>query len=157
EKLKKFGPPKKQSKDPRNKEQKKFDRQKNLATVKVGTIPERLLFTKTEFTVTSGQPVKLVFANTDATEHNLLILAKDTPIQEIGEAANEMARDPEAAQKQYLPDDKRIIHATRMLKKGQSQTLRFTAPTEPGTYPYLCTFPGHWTIMKGTMIVRAKK
>ena len=149
EKLKKFVPPKKQ-----NKEQKKFDRQKNLATIKIGIIPERLLFTQTEFTVTAGQPVKLVFENTDATDHNLLILAKDTPIQEIGEAANEMARDLEAAKKHYIPKDQRVIHSTRMLKKGQSQTLRFIAPIEPGTYPYLCTFPGHWIIMKGEMIVR---
>lgn len=157
EKLGKFAPPKKRQKDPRSREDKKFDRQKNLITVKIGTIPERLLYTKKKFTVTAGQPVKLVFSNPDATEHNLLILAKDTPIQEIGEAANAMARDPEAAKKQYLPEDKRIIHSSRMLKKGQSQTIRFNAPAEPGTYPYICTYPGHWTIMNGTMTVRPKK
>ncbi|MDB4544186.1 plastocyanin/azurin family copper-binding protein [bacterium] len=59
----------------------------------------------------------------------------------------------EAAKKGYVPDDQRILHATKMLKQGQSQTLRFLAPTEPGIYPYLCTFPGHWTIMKGELIV----
>lgn len=157
EKLKKFGPPQKKKRDPRSNAEKKFDRQKNLVTVKIGTIPARLLYTKNKFTVTAGQPVKLVFSNPDATEHNLLILAKNTPIQEIGEAANAMARDPEAAKKHYIPDDERIIHTSRMLKKGQSQTLRFKAPSEPGTYPYVCTFPGHWTIMNGTMTVRAKK
>ena len=135
------------------KAQKQFDRQKNLATVKIGTIAERLLYTKDKFTVEAGQPVKLVFANPDATEHNLLILDKGTPIQEIGEKANLMAADPKAAKKHYAPDDKRILHATKMLKQGQSETLRFKAPTSPGVYPYLCTFPGHWTIMKGEMIV----
>ncbi|MDA7882061.1 cupredoxin domain-containing protein, partial [Akkermansiaceae bacterium] len=135
------------------KQEKQFDRQKNLVTVKIGTIPERLLFTKDQLTVKTGQPVKLIFSNPDATEHNLLILAKDTQIQEIGEAANLMATDPEAAKKQYIPDDKRILHATKMLKQGQSQTLRFKAPSTPGIYPYLCTFPGHWTIMKGVLIV----
>ncbi len=135
------------------KEEKKFDRQKNLITLKIATIPERLLFTKDTLKVKAGQPVKLVFNNPDATEHNLLILAKGTPIQEVGEAANAMATDPEAAKKQYIPDDKRILHATKMLKQGETQTLRFKAPTEPGNYPYLCTFPGHWTIMKGILVV----
>ena len=97
--------------------------------------------------------MKLIFSNPDATEHNFLILAKGTPIQEIGEAANAMATDPEAAKKHYIPDDKRILHATKMLKQGETQALRFQAPTEPGDYPYLCTFPGHWTIMKGILVV----
>ena len=154
ENLNKFGAKKEVKKDKRSKEEKKFDQQKNLVTLKVGTIPERLLFTKDKLTVKAGQPVKLVFSNPDVTEHNLLILAKDTPIQEIGEAANLMAADPEAAKKDYIPDDKRIMHATKMLKQGQRQTLRFIAPSEPGNYPYLCTFPGHWTIMKGVLVVK---
>ena len=33
-------------------------------------------------------------------------------------------------------------------------SLRFVAPTEPGEYPYLCTYPGHWVIMRGVMVVR---
>ena len=31
--------------------------------------------------------------------------------------------------------------------------MRFEAPAEPGVYPYVCTFPGHWIIMNGNMIV----
>ena len=153
EKLAALAKPSVETKTKLTREQKQFDRQKNLATVKIGTIPERLLFTEDKFTVKAGQPVKLVFANPDATDHNLLILAKDTPIQEIGEKANLMAADPKAARKHYIPNDKRILHATKMLKVGQSETLRFKAPSSPGTYPFLCTFPGHWTIMKGEMIV----
>ena len=32
-------------------------------------------------------------------------------------------------------------------------TIRFKAPETPGVYPYLCTFPGHWMVMNGQMIV----
>ena len=32
-------------------------------------------------------------------------------------------------------------------------TISFRAPTAPGRYPYLCTFPGHWMVMNGEMIV----
>lgn len=153
EKLKALAKPTAVVQEELTKAEHKFDRQKNLQTIKIATIPERLLFTKDTLTAKAGQPVKLIFSNPDATEHNFLILAKGTPIQEIGEAANAMATDPEAAKKHYLPDDKRILHATKMLKQGETQTLRFAAPTEPGNYPFLCTFPGHWTIMKGILVV----
>ena len=130
-----------------------FDSQKGLQTIEISCIPERLLFTKEEFTVKAGKPVRLHFSNPDVTEHNLLILDEGTPIQEIGDAANQMATDPEAAKKGFIPYDKRILHATKLLKKDTIQTLRFIAPKKPGKYSYLCSYPGHWTIMKGVMIV----
>ncbi|MDZ7935461.1 MAG: hypothetical protein U5M51_10985 [Emticicia sp.] len=27
--------------------------------------------------------------------------------------------------------------------------MKFTAPTQTGDYPFVCTFPGHWSIMNG--------
>jgi putative heme-binding domain-containing protein len=38
-------------------------------------------------------------------------------------------------------------------RKAQAHVLRFTAPSEPGIYPYVCTFPGHWIVMNGQMVV----
>ncbi|HBF17757.1 MAG TPA: hypothetical protein DDW37_08985, partial [Verrucomicrobiales bacterium] len=73
-----------------------FDAQKGLQTIEISCIPERLLFTKDKFTVKAGKPVRLHFSNPDVTEHNLLILDQGTSVQEIGEAANRMAADPEA-------------------------------------------------------------
>ncbi len=52
---------------------KKFDSRKGLETVEIGCVPERMMYTVTEFTVSAGQPVKLVFTNPDATQHNLVI------------------------------------------------------------------------------------
>jgi azurin len=40
-----------------------------------------------------------------------------------------------------------------MLNQGDREVLRFTAPTTKGKYPYICTFPGHWLVMKGEMVV----
>ncbi|MCA9205393.1 MAG: c-type cytochrome, partial [Planctomycetales bacterium] len=62
------------------------------------------------------------------------------------------------ANSDFIPPEKReaILHATRMIgptRATQIQVLRFTAPTEPGIYPYVCTFPGHWVVMNGIMIV----
>ena len=40
---------------------------------------------------------------------------------------------------------------------GAARTLRFHAPKEPGKYPYICSFPGHYLVMRGVMIVGPEK
>ncbi|MGK0187060.1 MAG: azurin [Verrucomicrobiales bacterium] len=140
---------------PANANEADFDSQKDLANIEVSCIPERLLYTVTEFKVKPGQPVKLVFSNPDITAHNLLIV-KPGAQEEIGIAGNEMAKDPSGLQKGFIPKSKKILHHTRLLNQNEAQTLRFKAPLKPGIYPYLCTFPGHWVIMKGEMHVSEK-
>jgi putative heme-binding domain-containing protein len=134
-----------------------FDARKELSTVEISCQPERMLFTQDAFTVRPGQPVKLVFTNPDATDHNLVIV-KPGSLAEVGVAANEMARDPKNATGDFLPESKRdrIVAATPMIgptRKALVHVLRFEAPTEPGVYPYVCTFPGHWIVMNGRMVV----
>jgi len=134
-----------------------FDARKELATVEISCQPERMLFTQQEFTVRPGQPVKLVFTNPDATDHNLVIV-KPGSLAAVGVAANEMARDPKNASGDFLPESQRdqIVAATPMIgptRKALVHVLRFAAPTEPGVYPYVCTFPGHWIVMNGRMVV----
>jgi uncharacterized cupredoxin-like copper-binding protein len=139
--------------DQRTPEELAFDRQEDLQEIQIGCIPERLLFTKKSFRVKAGKPVKLVLKNPDATQHNLIILDLGTPVEEIGEAANEMAKSPEGQKMHFIPEDSRILHATKLLNPNSRETLRFVAPTKPGSYPFVCTFPGHWILMRGEMIV----
>jgi len=47
-----------------------------------------------------------------------------------------------------------VLPATQAVAPLSATALRFTAPIEPGDYPYICTFPGHWIIMKGVMVVK---
>ncbi|MCA9215954.1 MAG: HEAT repeat domain-containing protein [Planctomycetales bacterium] len=134
-----------------------FDSQKDIARVDISCMPERMLYTKTVFTVRPGQPTKLVFTNPDATDHNLLIL-KPGAVEAVGMAANEMARDPKNANSDFIPTSQTdlILHASPMIgptRKSRIHVLRFNAPATPGIYPYLCTFPGHWVVMRGDMIV----
>ncbi len=136
-----------------------FDGQKNLKVLNIGCIPERMRYTIEQFDVRPGQGVKIVFTNPDATDHNLLVLTPGA-LEEVGMAANEMARDPRNANSDFIPVAKQalILHSTPMIgptRRKQVHVLRFTAPEEPGVYPYVCTFPGHWVIMKGTMVVAA--
>lgn len=135
----------------------KFDSQENLKQIQISCIPERMRFTVEQFAVKTGQPVKLVFSNPDATDHNLLIV-KQGSLGDVGMAANEMARDPKNANSDFIPTNQAdvILQAAPMIgptRKSKVHVLRFEAPTEPGIYPYLCTFPGHWVVMRGQMIV----
>jgi len=57
----------------------------------------------------------------------------------------------------YFPSDLagEVIAHTKLLGPHESDTVDFKAPTEPGEYPFLCTFPGHFvTGMKGVLVVR---
>ena len=131
-----------------------FDSQKNLKVVKISAVKERMLYDITQFEVLVGQPVRIDFTNPDATAHNIVIVMPGAS-EEVGLAANEMAKDPKEAQRgQYVPKSKKVLHATRMVAPLSATALRFTAPKKPGDYPYICTFPGHWIIMKGVMVVR---
>ncbi len=134
-----------------------FDSQANLKRVNIACVPERMLFTLKHFTAAPGQPVKIVFTNPDATDHNLVIV-KSGALAEVGMAANEMAKDPRNAASDFIPPQKRdlILHASPMIgptRAAQISVLRFTAPAKPGIYPYVCTFPGHWVVMNGAMVV----
>lgn len=137
--------------------QAQFDRQTETKVVKIHCVPERMLFSTTQFAVKTAQPVKIVFTNEDATDHNF-VLVKPGSLAEVGMAANEMARDPRNANSDFLPREKSelILQATPMIgpnRGSQISVLRFNAPAEPGVYPFVCTFPGHWVVMNGVMVV----
>jgi putative heme-binding domain-containing protein len=137
--------------------QAQFDSQKNLQTVKIRCLPERMRFSVEQITATVGQPLKILFTNEDATDHNMVFVQPDA-LAEVGLAANEMARDPKNANSDFVPTSKKhlIIEASPMIgptRKARIHVFRFQAPDKPGVYPYVCTFPGHWVIMKGILVV----
>ena len=137
--------------------QAQFDTRPGLARIQISCVPERLKYTVERFSVRAGQPVKLVFSNPDATDHNLIVV-KPGAADEVGLAGNEMAKDPESAKGDFVPPDKAhlILHHTKMIgpnRKQQVDVLRFEAPAKPGDYPYVCTFPGHYIVMRGVMRV----
>jgi azurin len=106
-----------------------------------------------KFSAAPGQPVKLVFSNPDAMQHNLVVV-KPGALEEVGTAGNEMAKDPDGIKRHFVPASDKVLHATKLVDPQGTAILRFNAPTAPGDYPYVCTFPGHWVIMNGVMEVR---
>ena len=115
-----------------------------------------LRFDPAEVSVKAGSAVRLTFFNPDSMYHNLAIIQKGS-LDEIGLKADMMAGDPDGLKKNYIPDDPRVLHATPQITLGpglaRSHTMVFYAPEEPGDYPYICTFPGHWRAMKGVLHV----
>ena len=132
-----------------------FDDQ-NPKVIEIKTLPERMLFDTRRFTVQAGEPVKLILTNPDATPHNLLICAPGSA-DRVGMAANEMAKLPETLETlNFVPDTPDVLWATAMLLPNESQIMRFNAPIQPGEYPYICSFPGHYLVMRGVMVVVEK-
>lgn len=85
--------------------------------------------------------------------HNLVIV-KPGARERVANAAILMSPEKLDAQgRAYVPASPDILAATRLLDAGQSETITLTAPTEEGVYEYVCTFPGHWTLMWGQLIV----
>jgi plastocyanin len=103
--------------------------------------------------VEPGKPFEVILENDDFMPHNLVFVQPGTR-EAVANAASTMRPDQLDSQgRAYLPSSKDVIAASRLLEAGQRQTLKLTAPTTPGAYEYVCTFPGHWTLMWGTLVV----
>ncbi|MFC3199078.1 PVC-type heme-binding CxxCH protein [Parapedobacter deserti] len=120
--------------------------------IEIKAVKDIMQYDKKRFTVQAGKPVTLVFENPDGMQHNLLIVQPGT-LEIVGKAADDMLRSSEAYDRHYIPEIPEVLHATPLVDPDGSYTLQFTAPTEPGEYPYVCTFPGHWRGMNGVMTV----
>lgn len=118
----------------------------------IHTIPEQMLFDKTLIVVEPGKPVEVILKNDDAMQHNFMIVAPGA-LEEIGQIAEKMAPQPDAFLRLYVPDSPKVLFATKLLDPGQQTKLAFTAPGQPGEYPYLCSYPGHWRRMTGTLAI----
>ncbi len=119
-------------------------------TIKIGTKPG-LKFDIANIQVKAGAKIRLQFNNNDDMLHNLLIVKPGT-VDKVGQAAFELGL--EGAAKNYVPDMEEVIFHTAILEPETSETIYFTAPSKPGSYTFVCTFPGHYTLMQGTIRVR---
>jgi azurin len=119
-------------------------------TIKIGTKPG-LKFDIDKIQVKAGAKIRLQFNNNDDMLHNLLILKPGT-VDKVGMAAFELGL--EGATKNYVPDLEEVLFHSAILEPETSETIYFTAPSKPGNYTFVCTFPGHYTLMQGTIRVR---
>lgn len=113
---------------------------------------KNLTFSTRELKAKRGQTICLTFSNPDAVPHNWVLVKPDS-LQRVGEQANKFIADPEAVLHHYVPPSDDVLAYTDIVEPSQQFTIYFRAPEQPGHYPYLCTFPGHWMVMNGKLIV----
>jgi putative membrane-bound dehydrogenase-like protein len=108
------------------------------------------------FTVEAGKPVEIIFENPDFMQHNLVI-TKPGAMEVVGRAADKLATDAKGASMHYVPDIPEVLYHTPLVNPEETFKLEFIAPSSAGDYPYVCTFPGHWSLMNGVMKVTKTK
>ncbi|WP_411846572.1 plastocyanin/azurin family copper-binding protein [Roseibacillus persicicus] len=115
---------------------------------------EGLQFTPNAFRARPGEKLAVTLRNPDVMPHNWVLTQVGTE-KLVGEASFKMLNDPEAQAKSYLEDEqqKNVVAHTSVIDPSSEQTIYFEAPSEPGDYRYICTFPGHWQVMQGVMTV----
>ena len=114
---------------------------------------DAMQFDLKEIKVKAGQEVKLTLTHSGklakaAMGHNWVLLQPGVDVAAFGSKAA-AARETE-----YIPksEEASIIAHTKLVGGGESDTIEFKAPKK-GTYTYICSFPGHYALMKGTFIV----
>lgn len=113
---------------------------------------DQMKYDLSQIKVKAGQSITLTLKHTgkmpvEAMGHNLVILQRGT---DVATFANQAAR---AKSTGYIPaGSKQVIAATKVIGGGQTTTITFTAPVK-GVYDFICSFPGHYGIMKGKFIV----
>ena len=112
---------------------------------------DQMKFDKKVIRVNSNQMVTLTLNHNGrfpalSMGHNFVLLKKEVDVDAYAlKAAG--ARNSE-----YIPEGNNELVYTKMLGGGESDTITFDAP-EPGTYVFICTFPGHYQLMMGEFIV----
>jgi putative membrane-bound dehydrogenase-like protein len=124
--------------------------------VHIKVIKNEMKYDLKSFTVEAGKPVEIVFENPDFMQHNIVI-AQVGALQAVGKEADRLASDPKGAGMNYVPNIPQVLFSTRLVNPQETVKLNFIAPLKEGDYPYVCTFPGHWSLMNGIMKVVAKK
>jgi azurin len=111
-----------------------------------------LAYKTPELRAKPGEKLALTFVNPDVVPHNW-VLAKPGTLAAVGTLADALIADPEAVARHYVPKTDDVIAYADITDPGKQQTIFFTVPDAPGRYPFLCTFPGHWKLMNGLLIV----
>lgn len=130
----------------------------NLNAVTKVTISgnDQMKFSTKEFTVKAGEMVELEFKNVGklpkiAMGHNIVILKEGVSAISFGGKAMQAGANATNALPDSVKND--VLAYSKLLGPGESELIKFKAPSKPGMHQFVCTFPGHYAMMRGIMVV----
>ena len=117
-------------------------------TIEIESIGNQMKYNVPEIKAQKGSTLQIILSNNASMEimkHNIVVLNSVDAIDEVGKQA--------ISAENYLPSHESIIAASEMIGPGETTELVVQIPNEKGIYPYICTFPGHYQVMQGRIIV----
>lgn len=121
------------------------------------TANDTMKFSVTEITAKPGERLSVTLVNTGTTPkfsmgHNWVLLAAGVDAQAF------VVGSAESVTTDYIPGPPlraQVLAASKLLGPKERDTVTFTAPTAPGRYEFVCSFPGHFQVgMRGVLIVQ---
>lgn len=117
---------------------------------------DNMKFDKTEITARPGETLRVVLKNIGtmpktAMGHNFVLLKLGVDQVEFNTAAFN------ARETDFIPPAKKadVIANTPLSGPGETVEVTFKVPAKAGSYPYLCSFPGHFALgMRGMLVVK---
>ena len=115
-------------------------------TITIRALSSTLEFVPSRIALKAGTRVRLRFQNEGTYPHNFVLPLKDDDIDDLAAAAVQAGEDG------FVPQAMRskLIAFTRMVGPNETGEVTFIVPS-PGSYTYLCLFPGHAATMLGTL------
>ena len=116
---------------------------------------DQMKFSLTEIKAKPGEALSVTLTNVGTMPkmsmgHNWVLLKNASVVEAFVNASMT------APTTDYISMEKKadILAHTKLLGPKEKDTVTFNAPKEPGRYPFVCTFPGHFQVgMKGELIV----
>ncbi|TWT88055.1 PVC-type heme-binding CxxCH protein [Neorhodopirellula pilleata] len=127
-------------------------REVTVRLIRIRTVEEEMRYDVAYFAAEAGRTIQVVLENHDLMPHNL-VFTQPGALKSVATAALEAGPRGINGGKPYVPASDEVLHATGLVGVDGKAVLTFEAPTVPGEYPYVCTFPQHWYRMYGVMVV----
>ena len=121
-----------------------------------GGMDNAMKYDVANITAAPGETIKVVLTNAstlpkEAMGHNWVLLVTGTdPVAFAAAGVSEPGNN-------YVPSKmkEKVIAQIGLLGPNEVGEVTFKAPTAPGEYPFLCTFPAHCLVgMKGVLVVK---
>ena len=117
-------------------------------TIEIESLGNQMKYNVPQIKASPGSTIQIIFSNNASMEvvkHNIVVLKTKEAIDEVGKAALNAPN--------YLPENPNIIAASQMIGPGETTELVVNLPAEKGVYPFICTYPGHYQVMQGKIVV----